>query len=78
MSEDTLGYIFMNLKSSENALKSIRRNLSKQAKFNKDIKFFVFASALYFVMSEVQNYYRDKRIDELSCEIEKLRREKGE
>jgi hypothetical protein len=56
-------------------MKKILRN---QARFNRTLTAFAFTITIYALMVEIHNYGQYKKIEELSNEIEELKRVKGE
>lgn len=75
---EILGYILGNLRSSETAIKGICRTLKYQRKFNRNIGIWTCAMTTYVVMSELDRREQNKKIKELSNEIEELKRSEGE
>jgi len=73
-----INYIFGNLQSSSDSIKSIKKTLKTQAKFNRTLNAFAFTIIIYALMAKTHNYGQDKKIEELSKEIEELKRMKGE
>ena len=68
---EVINYIFGSLQASSDAIKSIKKILRNQAAF-------AFTITIYALMVEIHNYRQDKKIEELSNEIEELKRMKGE
>ena len=75
---EMVNYIFSSLQDSSDVVKSIRRALRNQARFNRTLTAFAFTITTYALMVEIHNYGQDKKIEELSNEIEELKRMKGE
>ena len=75
---EIINYIFGSLQSSSDAIKNIRKQLRNQARFNRTLAAFAFTITTYALMVEIHNYGQDKKIEELSNEIEELKRVKGE
>ncbi len=75
---EVINYIFGSLQASSDAIKSMKKILRNQARFNRTLTAFAFTITIYALMVEIHNYGRDKKIEELSNEIEELKRMKGE
>ena len=75
---EMLGYIFGNLRSSETAIKEIRRTLKYQSRFNRNVGIWVGAITAYVVITELDRREQNKKIKELRNEIEELKRSEGE
>lgn len=75
---EMLGYIFGNLRSSETAIKEIRRTLKYQSRFNRNVGIWVGAITAYVVIAELDRREQNKKIKELRNEIEELKRSEGE
>ena len=75
---EMLGYIFGNLRSSETAIKEIRRTLKYQSRFNRNVGIWVGAITAYVVITELDHREQNKKIKELRNEIEELKRSEGE
>ena len=75
---EMVNYIFGSLQASSDAVRSINKTLQNQARFNRMLTAFAFTITTYAFMVEIHNYGQDKRIEELSKEIEELKRMKGE
>lgn len=75
---EVINYIFGNLQTSSDAIKSMKKILRNQARFNRTLTAFAFTITIYALMVEIHNYGQDKKIEELSNEIEELKRMKGE
>lgn len=68
---EMLNHIFRSLQTSSDAVRSIKKTLGNQARFNRTITTFALALTIYMI---VQN----KKIEELKNEIEEFKRIKGE
>ena len=68
---EVINYIFGSLQDSSDAIKSMKKILRNQARFNRTLTAFVFTITIYALM-------QNKKIEELSNEIEELKRMKGE
>ena len=75
---EMLGYIFGNLRTSETAIKEIRRTLKYQSRFNRNVGIWVGAITAYVVITELDRREQNKKIKELRNEIEELKRSEGE
>lgn len=75
---EMVNYIFGSLQASSDAVKSIRKTLRHQARFNRTLTAFAFTITTYAFMVEIHNYAQDKKIEELCKEIEELKCMKGE
>ena len=75
---EMLGYIFGSLRSSETAIKEIRRTLKYQSRFNRNVGLWVGAITAYVVIAELDRREQNKKIKELRNEIEELKRSEGE
>lgn len=75
---EMLSYIFRNMRSSETAIKGICRTLKYQSKFNRNIGIWACTMTVYVVMTEVDRRDQNKKMKELSNEIEKLKHSEGE
>ena len=75
---EMINYIFGSLQSSSDAITNIRKQLRAQARFNRTLAAFALTITTYSLMVEIHNYGQDKKIEELSKEIEELKRMKGE
>ena len=68
---EMLNHIFRSLQTSSDAVRSIKKTLGNQARFNRTVTTFALALTIYMI---VQN----KKIEELKNEIEEFKRIKGE
>lgn len=75
---EILGYILGDLRSSETAIKKICRTLKYQSKFNRNIRIWICAMTAYVIMAELDRREQNKKIKELSNEVEELKRSEGE
>ncbi len=62
-------YIFSNLKSSEYALKSIRKVLASQTRFNKAVTIFTVAAAINIVVLETQLKRQNQKMKKMAKKI---------
>lgn len=75
---EILGYILGNLRLSETEIKRICRALKYQSKFNRNIGIWTCAMTVYVIIAELDRLEQNKKIKELSNEIEELKRSEGE
>lgn len=75
---EVFDYILSSLKSSETAVKSIRKTLRYQKSFNRNITMLAWTMTAYVVVNELDRREQNKKIKELSNEIKELKRSEGE
>lgn len=75
---EMVNYIFGSLQTSSDVIQSVTNILRKQVSFNRALIVFIFFIIIYAIMVEFHSYGQDKKIEELSNEIEELKRVKGE
>lgn len=73
-----INYIFESSQASSEAIKSMKKTLRDQARFNRMLTIFAFTVTTYAFMVKIHNYEQDNKIEELINEIEELKRMKGE
>ena len=71
-------YIFGSLHDNEVAIKNIHKSLKKQAVNNKWFAIIAVATVAYLYANEIRRNEQDKKIAELSVELEELKQKKGE
>ena len=70
---EVMNYIFGSLSNSETAIRSIRKSLNKQARYNRKLSTLALIMTVNLVLLELE-----KRIEKLESTIEELKRDKGE
>ena len=70
---EVMNYIFGSLSNSETAIRSIRKSLNKQARYNRKLS--TFALIMTVNLDRVE---QKKRIEKLESTIEEMKRDKGE
>ena len=73
-----MNYIFGSLSSSETAIRSIRKSMNKQARYNRKLSTLVLIVTVNLVLLELDRVEQKKRIEKLESTIEELKRDKGE
>ena len=68
---EVMNYIFGSLSNSETAIRSIRKSLNKQARYNRKLSTLALIMTVNLVLLELDRVEQKKR-------IEKLKRDKGE
>lgn len=76
--DEIVGYIFKNLKNSENAIKILRKKLLKQTNFNRKTSMFIMLLAVNDILVSKKIHEYNKQIKQLGNEIEELKHSKGE
>ena len=71
-------YIFGSLSNSETAIRSIRKSLNKQARYNRKLSTFALIMTVNLVLLELDRVEQKKRIEKLESTIEEMKRDKGE
>lgn len=71
-------YIFGSLSSSETAIRSIRKSMNKQARYNRKLSTLVLIVTVNLVLLELDRVEQKKRIEKLESTIEEMKRDKGE
>lgn len=72
---EMLGYVFGNLKITENAIRGVRRSLKEQKKFNRQVIVVLGALTGRMVLNEM---VLNTKIKKMESEIKKLKTPKGE
>ena len=73
-----MNYIFGSLSSSETAIRSIRKSMNKQARYNRKLSTLVLIVTVNLVLLELDRVEQKKRIEKLDSTIEEMKRDKGE
>ena len=68
---EVMNYIFGSLSNSETAIRSIRKSMNKQARYNRNLSTLALIMTVNLVLLELDRVEQKKR-------IEKLERDKGE
>ena len=75
---EVMNYIFGSLSNSETAIRSIRKSLNKQARYNRNLSTLALIMTVNLVILELDRVEQKKRIEKLESTIEELKRDKGE
>lgn len=75
---EVMNYIFGSLSNSEAAIRSIRKSLNKQARYNRKLSTLALIMTVNLVLLELDRVEQKKRIEKLESTIEELKRDKGE
>lgn len=75
---EVMNYIFGSLSNSETAIRSIRKSLNKQARYNRNLSTMALIMTVNLVLLELDRVEQKKRIEKLESTIEELKRDKGE
>lgn len=75
---EVMNYIFGSLSNSEAAIRSIRKSLNKQARYNQNLSTLALIMTVNLVLLELDRVEQKKRIEKLESTIEELKRDKGE
>ena len=75
---EVMNYIFGSLSNSEAAIRSIRKSLNKQARYNRNLSTLALIMTVNLVLLELDRVEQNKRIEKLESTIEELKRDKGE
>nr|WP_306443550.1 hypothetical protein [Odoribacter splanchnicus] len=73
-----MNYIFGSLSNSETAIRSIRKSLNKQARYNRKLSTLALIMTVNLVLLELDRMEQKKRIEKLESTIEEMKRDKGE
>ena len=73
-----MNYIFGSLSNSESAIRSIRKSLNKQARYNRKLSTIALIMTVNLVLLELDRVEQKKRIEKLESTIEEMKRDKGE
>ena len=75
---EVMNYIFGSLSNSETVIRSIRKSLNKQARYNRNLSTLALIMTVNLVLLELDRVEQKKRIEKLESTIEELKRDKGE
>lgn len=75
---EVMNYIFGSLSNSETAIRSIRKSLNKQARYNRKLSTIALIMTVNLVLLELDRVEQKKRIEKLESTIEEMKRDKGE
>ena len=75
---EVMNYIFGSLSNSETAIRSIRKSLNKQARYNRKLSTFALIMTVNLVLLELDRVEQKKWIEKLESTIEEMKRDKGE
>ena len=75
---EVMNYIFGSLSNSESAIRSIRKSLNKQARYNRKLSTIALIITVNLVLLELDRVEQKKRIEKLESTIEEMKRDKGE
>ncbi len=75
---EVMNYIFGSLRNSETAIRSIRKSLNKQARYNRKLSTIALIMTVNLVLLELDRMEQKKRIEKLESTIEEMKRDKGE
>lgn len=75
---EVMNYIFGSLSNSETAIRSIRKSLNKQARYNRKLTTLALIMTVNLVLLELDRVEQKKRIEKLESTIEEMKRDKGE
>lgn len=75
---EVMNYIFGSLSNSETAIRSIRKTLNKQARYNRKLGTLALIMTVNLVLLELDRMEQKKRIEKLESTIEDMKRDKGE
>ena len=75
---EVMNYIFGSLSNSETAIRSIRKSLNKQARYNRKLSTLALIMTVHLVLLELDRVEQKKRIEKLESTIEEMKRDKGE
>lgn len=75
---EVMNYIFGSLSNSETAIRSIRKSLNKQARYNRKLSTLALIMTVNLVLLELDRVEQKKRIEKLESTIEEMKRNKGE
>ena len=75
---EVMNYFFGSLSNSESAIRSIRKSLNKQARYNRKLSTIALIMTVNLVLLELDRVEQKKRIEKLESTIEEMKRDKGE
>ncbi|GHU60465.1 hypothetical protein FACS1894171_1900 [Clostridia bacterium] len=73
-----IDYIFCSLQEFDNIIRSFRKTLRKQARFNRMLILFAMVTTTYAITAEIRNCENEKKIEDFRNEIKEFKRMKGE
>ena len=72
---EVMNYIFGSLSNSETAIRSIRKSLNKQARYNRKLSTLALIMTVNLVLLELDRVEQKKRIEKLESTIEEMKRD---
>lgn len=75
---EVMNYIFGSLSNSEAEIRSIRKSMNKQARYNRKLSTLALIMTVNLVLLELDRVEQKKRIEKLESTIEEMKRDKGE
>lgn len=75
---EVMNYIFGSLSNSETAIRSIRKSMNKQARYNRKLSTLALIMTVNLVLLELDRVEQKKKIEKLESTIEEMKRDKGE
>lgn len=75
---EVMNYIFGSLSNSEAAIRSIRKSMNKQTRYNRKLSTLALIMTVNLVLLELDRVEQKKRIEKLESTIEEMKRDKGE
>ena len=73
---EVMNYIFGSLSNSESAIRSIRKSLNKQARYNRKLSTIALIMTVNLVLLELDRVEQKKRIEKLESTIEEIKESK--
>ena len=73
---EVMNYIFGSLSNSESAIRSIRKSLNKQARYNRKLSTIALIMTVNLVLLELDRVEQKKRIEKLESTIEEMKLDK--
>lgn len=75
---EVMNYILGSLSNSETAIRSVRKSMDKQARYNRKLSIFALIVTTDLVLLGLEHTEQKKRIEKLETTIEEMKRDKGE
>lgn len=75
---EVMNYIFGSLHRSEGAIRVMRKTLSKQVHYNRNLSIIAMITTVNMILLEMDRVEQKKRIKKLENTIEEMKRDKGE
>lgn len=75
---EVMNYIFGSLSNSEAAIRSIRKSMNKQTRYNRKLSTLALIMTVNLVLLELDRVEQKKRIEKLESTIEEMKHDKGE